>query len=229
MTAQKIIIVAGFGPGISSAFVKKFGKQDNTLVAIIARTQSKLDTAVKELSEIGLKVVGHAADLSDPNALEPIIKKLRQQGQIHTLFWNPGGSLSGFDASTYRATQDFNIYVLTLLRTVQLLKEDLEMVNGQVLVTGGALELEADVFVQMAVQWNAIVATSAQAAKRKLVNLLHVELKPKGIYVGELTVCNAVKGTPFDVDGKSTLTPEAIANKFWEMSQQKNKWNDKIE
>jgi hypothetical protein len=66
----------------------------------------------------------------------------------------------------------------------------------------------------MGVAWNAATLAVSKAAQRKLVQYMHFALKPKNIYVCEVTVMGAVKGTPFDADGKSTLTKEAIAEEF---------------
>jgi short-subunit dehydrogenase len=42
---SKVCVVAGYGPGISAAFSKGFGKEGFN-VALLARTASKLDAAV---------------------------------------------------------------------------------------------------------------------------------------------------------------------------------------
>lgn len=53
-----------------------------------------------------------------------------------------------------------------------------------------------------------------QAAQRKFVHILHLTLKPKGIFVAEVTVMGTVRGTPFDPTGTSPLTAESIADTF---------------
>jgi short-subunit dehydrogenase len=45
MSASGAIVVAGYGPGISNAVATKFGKQGYR-VALLSRTQAKLDAAV---------------------------------------------------------------------------------------------------------------------------------------------------------------------------------------
>ena len=42
------------------------------------------------------------------------------------------------------------------------------------------------------------------------------QLEPDGIYVGEVTVLTAVKGTAWD-NGSSKLEASAIAAKFWQL------------
>ncbi len=46
--------------------------------------------------------------------------------------------------------------------------------------------------------------------------MLHEKLRPDNIFVGEVIVLGAVKGTAFD-HGGATLDPAAIGAKFWDM------------
>ena len=57
-----------------------------------------------------------------------------------------------------------------------------------------------------------------KAAQHKTVGLLHQKLAPSGVYVGEVVVLGMVKGTAFD-SGSATLEASAIADRFWELHQ----------
>ena len=50
------------------------------------------------------------------------------------------------------------------------------------------------------------------AAKAKLVGLLAQRLKGNGIYVGEVTIARAIKGTPTE-----NVKGATVADKFWEL------------
>jgi len=56
----------------------------------------------------------------------------------------------------------------------------------------------------------------ANSAKHKIVGLLAEELKPDGIYVGEVMVLGLVQGTPWD-NGNATVPGSRVADKFWEL------------
>jgi hypothetical protein len=56
----------------------------------------------------------------------------------------------------------------------------------------------------------------AKAAQRKLVHILHQRLGAEGVYVFEITVNAAVKGTEF-ADDTATLTADAVAARFAEV------------
>jgi hypothetical protein len=60
----------------------------------------------------------------------------------------------------------------------------------------------------------------ANAAKHKMVGLLSEKLKADGVYVGEVMVLGTVKGTPWDM-GNATLDGSTVANKFWELYQER--------
>ncbi len=68
----------------------------------------------------------------------------------------------------------------------------------------------------MAVQWNAMGLGLANAIKHKLVGMLSERLKADGVYVGQVMVLGAVKGTPFDT-GNATLEAASIAKMFWDL------------
>jgi hypothetical protein len=55
-----------------------------------------------------------------------------------------------------------------------------------------------------------------KAAQHKTVGLLHHKLAHEGVYVGEVTVLGAVKGSAFDA-GHATIEASAIADKFWDL------------
>lgn len=82
--------------------------------------------------------------------------------------------------------------------------------------------MESDENAQMAVDFNMITLFVPKAAQRKLVHTLHKAFQPDGIYVAEVTVAGMVKGTGFDPEGKSDLTPEVIAERFWELESKRD-------
>jgi hypothetical protein len=104
-----------------------------------------------------------------------------------------------------------------LLEAVQTCHQDLKANQGAVLVTGAGMALEDDFYTQLGIQ-NTTYAV-AKAGQRKLVHILHKGLQPDGIYVAEVTVKAAVRGTLSDPQGVAPLTPEAIADMFWGLLQ----------
>lgn len=59
------IAIVGAGSGLGLSIAKAFG--DNGFsVALVSRTQEKLDTLAAELNEAGIEAAGFAADVMDP-------------------------------------------------------------------------------------------------------------------------------------------------------------------
>ncbi len=88
---------------------------------------------------------------------------------------------------------------------------------GLLLRTTRGLSLEREASVQFAVAHNLAVWAVAKAAQRKLVHILHAQLAPEGVFVGEVTVTGGVRGTPWDPNGTSAITPERVAQGAWDL------------
>lgn len=214
----KTILIAGFGTGISLALAEKFGAE-GFAVALAARTADRLDAGVKALEAKGIRAVGFKVDLTDVKAIPGLLSSVRDKlGPISVLQWNAyasgAGDLLAVDAAEVRAPLD--IAVTSLLATVQAALPDLRTNKGAVLVTNGGLGLLDPQVDAGAVQWKASGLAIANAAKHKLVRLLSKQLESDGIYVGEVTVLAAVKGTAWD-NGSSKLEASSIAAKFWQL------------
>jgi hypothetical protein len=106
--------------------------------------------------------------------------------------------------------------VTSLIATVQAAASDLRATKGAVLVTNGGLGLLDPAVDAIGVGWKAMGLSVANAAKHKLVRLLAEQLKPDGVYVGEVAVLQPVKGTLWD-SGSATLEASTIAEKFWQI------------
>lgn len=210
------IIIAGYGPGISHGVALKFGKERGYKVALLSRTKSKLDTAVEDLKSLGIKAVGFVVDLADPNAVVTTVENVQKElGDISILFWNGGGyPKAALEATSEDIHTNLTINIDSLIFAAKAVQKDLEKNKGAILVTGGGLGIQSEATAQIAVDWGATTLALNKAAQQKLVHILHITLKPVGIFVGEVTVLTAVKGTTFDPEGKSDLTVEAVADAF---------------
>ncbi len=93
----KNIVIAGYGPGISTAVAEKFGAQ-GFHVAIVGRNADKLGAGVKALEAKGVKASSFVADLGDPDAVRGVIAAVRASlGPISVIEWTAysPGSVAG--------------------------------------------------------------------------------------------------------------------------------------
>jgi NADP-dependent 3-hydroxy acid dehydrogenase YdfG len=220
---KRAIIVCGHGPGISDAVARRFGRAGHP-VAIVARNADRLLAAAKTLAAEGIAAKAFPCDLADVEAVRRLVGEVRGAlGPIGVVHWNGyaggGGDLLTAKPAELRAVLD--ISVLGLVTVVQAALPDLEAEKGAVLVTGGGLSTYDPQVDAMAVQWGSMGLAIGKAAQHKTVGLLHQQLKPKGVYVGEVVVAALVKGTAFD-QGNATLEPSAVADRFWELAQKRS-------
>jgi NAD(P)-dependent dehydrogenase (short-subunit alcohol dehydrogenase family) len=220
----KTIIVGGYGPGISRAVAEKFGAEGFS-VALVGRSADKLAAGVKALEAKGVKAAGVTADLGDPAGARDAVKQARAAlGPITVLEWtayNGGaGDLTTADEAAIRGALDAGI--TGLLAAVQEALPDLrkrkDAADAAILVTNGGLGYVDPKVDAVGVEWNAMGLSVVNAAKNKLVGLLSQKLAPDKIYVGQVMVLGAVKGSAFD-SGQATIEPAAVAGKFWDLYQ----------
>ncbi len=222
---SKTIVVCGYGPGISDAVARKFGAEGFS-VALVARSEQKLQTAVEKLAAQGVKAQAFATDLGDPSAVKELIGKVQQSlGPVTVLHWNAYAGRAGdlLQASPDDIRCTFDVSVTGLVAAVQASQSDLKSSgHGAVLVTGGVFAFYDPQVDAMATQWNAMGVAVSKAAQHKLVGLLSAKLGKDGVYVGEVIVMGVVKGTAFD-SGHGQLEPDDIAATFFRIYTERNK------
>ncbi|MEJ0064623.1 MAG: SDR family NAD(P)-dependent oxidoreductase [Caulobacteraceae bacterium] len=228
---SKTIIVVGFGPGISTAVAEKFGGEGFS-VALVARNQARLDAGVEALKAKGIVATAVAADAGDPAAIRAAVGKARAQlGPVTVLHWNAysGGDVPDLtDADPVAVGHIFDIAIVGLLAATQEALPDLKAAGeGALLVTNGAFGELGPMMDAVATAMKTVGVALANTAKHRLVGLLAERLKGEGVYVGEVMVAGAVKGTPFDSGGAS-IEASAIADKFWELYQARDEIRARI-
>jgi len=217
----KTIVVVGFGPGISTAVAEKFGAEGYS-VALIARSAARLAEGVKALAAKGVRAAAFPADASDPVSIAAALGKARAElGPVTVLHWN---AYSGGEAGDLMAVDPavvgrvFDVAVVGLLAAVQAVRADLKSQAGALLVTNGAFGETSPQVDALAAHMKTMGVALANAAKYKLVGLFAQALKDDGVYVGEVMVAGAVKGTAF-ASGGDGIEASRIANTFWELYQ----------
>lgn len=216
---SKTILVGGFGPGISTAVAEKFGAEGFS-VALVGRSQERLDAGVKTLEGKGIKAAAFAGDLGNPDDARAIVGRVREKlGPITVLQWSAYSGAAGdlTTASTADIHGALGIAVTGFLAAVQAALPDLRKEkDAAILVTNGGLGFFDTQVDAMAVQWGAMGLAVANAAKHKIVRLLSQKLAPENVYVGEVMVTGAVKGTAFD-SGNATIEARTVGEKFWSL------------
>jgi short-subunit dehydrogenase len=217
----KTIVVVGFGPGVSTAVAEKFGAEGFS-VALVGRSEDRLAAGAQALKAKGINAIAVPADAADAVSIRGAIAKARTElGAITAIHWNAYGGAEAGDFVTgdpAAVKSVFDIGIVGLLAAVQEALPDLKAAgDGAVLVTNGAFGNLAPSMDALAVQMNVMGVALGNAAKAKLVGLLAARLKDDGVYVGEVTIAGAVKGTAWAGDGG--IEGARIAGEFWRLYQ----------
>jgi NAD(P)-dependent dehydrogenase (short-subunit alcohol dehydrogenase family) len=218
---SKTIVIVGFGPGNSTAVAEKFGTEGFS-VALVGRNEDRLAAGVSALKARGIAAAAFQADAADPAAIGAAIRNVRAElGPIAAIHWNASGGAEAGDLLTADPAAlrgIFDAAVFGLLSAAREALPDLKSVgDGAILITNGAFgELSPEVDAH-ATSFHVMGIALANAAKNKLAGLLAQRLKGDGIYVGEVMIRGAIKGTP--TDKGSSIDPSKIADKFWELYQ----------
>lgn len=215
---SKTILIGGYGPGISHAVARRFGRE-GFQVALVARSADKLAKAVEELAKADVKAHAFTADLGDPAAAAAVVGKVHDKvGPIAAILWNAYGGAAGdlMKADAAEINAAVGIATTSLVAVVQAAHADLKAQKGGVLVTNGGFGLLDPKMDAVAVQFQSMGLALANAAKNKLVGMLSARLRDDGIYVGQVMVLGMVKGTAWD-NGTATVEPEKVAAQYWDL------------
>ena len=218
---SKTIVVVGFGPGISTSVAERFGAA-GFAVALVARSEARLAAGVAALKAKGVTAAAFTGDAGDPVSIRAAIARARAAlGPITVIHWNAfGAGIGDLLAAAPEAMRDlFDVAVVGLLAAVEEALPDLKRAgDGAILVTNGAFGDATPQMDALAIQLKAMGTALTNAAKHKLVGLLSERLRADGVYVGEVMVAGAIKGTPFD-NGSMTIQGATVAERFWDLYQ----------
>lgn len=222
---KKTLIVCGYGIAVSRAVASRFGAEGFQL-ALVARDEARLFAAVEEFAAAGVLAHAFPCDLSNRAEIATMISQVRgRMGSITVLHWNAyspiAGDLASVDVAELSAL--LTVGVVSLVEVVQLVLPDLRDAGGQgaVLVTGGGAALYESKIDDAVVAIRSMGVAVTKAAQHKLTGLLHSRLKDDGVYVGEVVIFGAVKGTSRD-HGNATIDPTAVADRFWKLFQSRD-------
>ncbi|MFJ4835769.1 SDR family NAD(P)-dependent oxidoreductase [Streptomyces sp. NPDC088747] len=216
------IAIIGAGPGMGLAIARTFGSRGFD-VALISRTQDKLDALAKQLGGEGITAQGFAADVMDRPSLTAALEAAKARfGSIDVLEYSPaphtpspGITTAAPSETTVENLQpqiEYNLYgAVEAARTV--LPAMREAGAGTLLFTTGGGSVDP---IPMLGNVNA-----AAAALRNWVINLNKELTGSGVYAGHVAIGVWIgDGGP---EGIPTAAPEQIAPLYWELHEARDR------
>jgi NAD(P)-dependent dehydrogenase (short-subunit alcohol dehydrogenase family) len=200
----KVALVTGGGSGINLAIAKRFAEHGAS-VALIGRTQEKLDNAAKEIADAGGKAAGFSADVRDYDALAGAIRSARDAfGEIDILVCGAAGNFPapalGMSANGFKAVVDIDL--LGTFNTCRAAFEHLKR-PGASIVNISAMQA----FLPMAMQ---VHVCAAKAGVDMITRTLAIEWGPMGVRINSIA-----PGAVDDTEGMKRLAPTPAAREHF--------------
>lgn len=214
---KKTIIVVGAGQGLGNHVAERFGREGYRVV-LMARNEQSLLTYKEEITAQGIETHTHTADAARPETLtEAIVWAKEQFGTPDVLYYNVG--ITAPDEPSKMNSEElmrhFQVDVASAYHCARLVAdEEFAARRGAIFFTGGGLaEYPLTSFTPLSID---------KAALRALAIALHDEFKPRGIFVGTLTVYGSI-----GIDRH--LAPSQLAQQVWLLNNERNQYEVKYE
>jgi NAD(P)-dependent dehydrogenase (short-subunit alcohol dehydrogenase family) len=181
MLQDKVVVVAGIGPGLGRSIALASAREGADVV-LAARTASRLDEVAKEVAALGRRALCVPADVTDAQAAERLARVAHEQfGRVDALVYNalampPIKPLGAVPLEALQTAFDAN--VVAALRLTRLLIPALAQSKGSVVVINS-----------MVVRFSEPAMGPYKLAKAAMLAMaqnLATELGPQGIRVNSV-------------------------------------------
>ena len=226
-THERVAIVAGVGPGLGAALVRKLAKEGCRL-GMFARSPKFISKLSDELGPQSLAV---PTDISDPKQVATGFRKVRERfGKIDILIAHASDSLGEglLKTTSEEFERSWRVAALGAFLCVrEAVPNMLERKAGTIIFTGATSSMRG--------RGGAVGFSSAKFAVRGLAQSLAVELWPKGIHVAHIIIDGVIDTAKVRKTYKPSakeplLKLDAIADAYWSLVQQdRSAWSLEID
>ncbi|WP_454743600.1 SDR family NAD(P)-dependent oxidoreductase [Cupriavidus necator] len=178
MTTRSTVLITGASTGIGATYAERFARRGHDLV-LVARGKARLDALAARLrEETGVAVDVLEADLTRPDDLTAVEKRLRDDATIGILINNAGIAQSGgfIEQTADSIDQLVTLNTTALTRLAAAIAPRLAQVGEGVIVNIGSV-------VGLAPEFGMSVYGATKAFVLFLSQGLSLELAPKGVYI----------------------------------------------
>lgn len=201
ISESKWVLITGASGGFGEEFARQFAAQGRPLV-LVARRLDKLESLAHEIRQrFKTDVITEQVDLSQPDAVSDLHRRLRTQNiTVDTLINNAGYGLQGsfLEQSLAESLDMITLDIASLTAVTRIFAEDMKAAGkGRILMVASLLSYQG--------VKNFAVYSAAKSYVLKFSDALHQELKSEGITVTAL--CPGISDTGFAEAARMKLTP----------------------
>lgn len=218
--SEKVAAVLGVGPGLGAAISRRFARE-GFAVALLARSEGSTTPVREEIERSGGEALAVETDATDAASVARAFERVRDSlGDPEVFVYNAGAFQMGgiMDLSP----EDFDTCLKAncagaFYASQQVLPAMVEQGRGSVILTGATASLRGSA--------NFSALATGKFALRALAQSMAREFGPRGIHVAH-TIIDGQIDTPRvrsmspDRDESTMLSPDAIAEAYWQLHRQ---------
>lgn len=213
---MKTIAIIGAGPGLGFSLAKTFGRH-GFRIAMVSRTQEKLDQYAEELRNLGIEAKGFAADITNKDQLSKAFQQMKSTyGTIDVVEYSPHSGnasvTSVLDTTEESVLRIFNNVMIGAINTARLIiPEMIERGDGALLFTSDLSGMgPSPMFGNTGIVMSGL---------RNYVLNLHKKLQPHGVFVGHLSISPLIKKD-------RGIDPDQVADAWYNLYEQQDTAED---
>src|ERR671917_2371873 len=212
--------ILGVGPGLGAAIARRFAR-GGFAVALMARREESVAGVREEIEDAGGTALTVSADATDPASVVAAFDRVRAElGDPEVFVYNAGAFQMGgiLEVSPEKFDECFKANCAgAFYAAQQVLPAMVERGRGTVLLTGATAALRGSArFAALAV---------GKFGLRALAQSMAREFGPQGVHVAHVIIDGQistprVRGMYPDREEHTMLSPDAIAQTYWQLHSQ---------
>ncbi len=217
---SKVAAVLGVGPGLGTAIAGRFAREGYT-VALMARREESLNDAKQEIEDEGGATFSVPVDATDASSVAAAFERVRGElGDPEVFVYNAGAFQPGGILEVEPERFDFCFQANcagAFYAAQEVLPAMAEAGRGTILLTGATASLRGGAgFSALAV---------GKFGLRALAQSMAREFGVRGVHVAHVVVdgqidTERVRGMMPDREAHTMLSPDAIAESYWQLHAQ---------
>lgn len=218
--SERVAAVLGVGPGLGAAISRRFARE-GFAVALLARNEESTASVREEIERAGGEALAVEADATDAASVASAFKSIKSSlGEPEVFVYNAGAFRMGGILEV--SPEDFDTCLKAncagaFYAAQSVLPAMLERGRGTVILTGATASLRGSA--------NFSALATGKFALRALAQSMARELGPRGIHVAHAIIDGQintprVRGMSPDRDASTMLSPDAIAESYWQLHLQ---------